>query len=605
MAWRETVDTRPDAYIRLGYCSCELVAYSGDQLWSSDDGGDHWNEPETLSLPEGHDELPCFLHAGCPIVDFFFEVGNPGYARLNRDTGAWTFTPTPEFTAGAARVEYNRHEAGVFLYHGLVDAGGGTQAEGILVSRDAGATYDVVIPPDQDILGGTYITSISYDGNGRITCLYSTPSTAFIRISEDYGATWLSPAAGPWDGEPVILIEALRGLDSVYLLVAETADNELLTYRSTDRGYTWGAGTSVAVFDDYYADWVNANPQNIAKGNGEFFLVLVSGDGPNTVFISRDEGLNWTEEAVGIDNPFEGFYIGGRWFVSGFTDLGVSQAAVEDQAFDSDCADGEAPPETPPTASVAGPTDCFPAPTFDSSKWYLTRQDGPVTIETEGNLLRVTLPHSTAIMPGGEPSNYVYLSSVEEYDIRGKTIVWNKPKEFVAVSGGSPGNFTRMFLELRQMPTEDPFENLIWVQLFLTKNDDFGSSGPQILFELEEQVIVILGMDWWDLHWKFVNENSTHWSLWYSAESCDPDHESWVKVAEGDTENPIAVDDRFRLNMTFALGSTLEDTLLEAVFEIEGVNCCDGPPAPPVDPPVPCVNCPPRVRTPVTSSLWT
>jgi len=175
-------------------------------------------------------------------------------ATASAGAAPWTAVPSP-WSAGAVV-----SDVAVFGAAGIVVAGD----EGrIYMTRDAGATWDVVVPAGQR---ATVFTAVALNASGQ----GAAASGGLLLVTDDGGSNWRAPTYGAGGGPTSVNDLAIRGESAVAVCDAG------VIVESEDGGQTWSRAASPAT-SDLTAVAIAGDGTAVAGGSGGEVLVRSAG----------------------------------------------------------------------------------------------------------------------------------------------------------------------------------------------------------------------------------------------------------------------------------------------------------------------------------------
>jgi photosystem II stability/assembly factor-like uncharacterized protein len=240
------------------------------------------------------------------------EEEEPAFIGAQLETTAETFEPT----MGA--------DPAGNLYFAQADSAGGLAIgfkAGMFRSTDGGATWSDISPKiaNRNIPPETNDPYIYVDpGTGRAFNFHMSPilTCSILSFTDNGGSanpTWTTNPAGcfptvVWDHQTIVAAKP-RVLTPVgYPNILHQCVNAVyaaMCSRSLDGGLTWSPSTVVHANDHLVSTGFGAQHGHLAAApDGTLYLPSPMGASVPTVFVSRDDGLTWTERVIAeIDIP--------------------------------------------------------------------------------------------------------------------------------------------------------------------------------------------------------------------------------------------------------------------------------------------------------------
>jgi hypothetical protein len=315
-----------------GGASAEILAACRDGLWSSTDGGTSWNAVILPSSPGNFDRFAVDIAASNPSVAYAWGAsGGTGYL-WRRSGGNWTLVGNPPdvnvgqawydwFVAAAPDRDTQVYCGAISVHRG--DLSGATWTWIDIASKPAGDS----IHPDQHAIafepGNPETIYIGNDGglfssnNRGINwqhCNNGLVISEFEYLAQDYGSSrWLiggtqDNGTQRWTGSPIW--EHIADGDGGDCGVNRTNPKTVFhTYYDMSPERSANAGN----FDSW--TWIGPPVQG---GEGNLFYPpfetsATNGDtiaiGGGALYVSRDNGTNWTRLAYSSNNVSSALYI--------------------------------------------------------------------------------------------------------------------------------------------------------------------------------------------------------------------------------------------------------------------------------------------------------
>jgi hypothetical protein len=315
-----------------GGASAEILAACRDGLWSSTDGGTTWNAVTLPSSPGNFDRFAVDIAPSNPSVAYAWGAsGGTGYL-WRRSGGNWTLVGNPPdvnvgqawydwFVAAAPDRDTQVYCGAISVHRG--DLSGATWTWIDIASKPAGDS----IHPDQHAIafepGNPETIYIGNDGglfrsnNRGINwqhCNNGLVISEFEYLAQDYGSSqWLiggtqDNGTQRWTGSPIW--EHIADGDGGDCGVNRTNPNTVFhTYYDMSPERSVSAGN--------FGSWTWIAPP-VQGGEGSLFYPpfetsATNGDtvaiGGGALYVSRDNGTNWTRLAYSSNNVSSALYI--------------------------------------------------------------------------------------------------------------------------------------------------------------------------------------------------------------------------------------------------------------------------------------------------------